>query len=135
MTTRKTRLYSGSRRSARATAAISEGSGRVLINKIPVELVTPYMARERILTPIELAGDYRDKVDLDVRVSGGGYMGQAEASAIAISRAFSKCFNSKEVRQVIVDFDKHILSGDPRRKEAKKFGGARARRKKQKSYC
>jgi len=134
LTTRKTRLYSGSRKSARATAAISEGSGRVLINKIPVELVTPYMARERILTPIELAGDYRDKVDLDVRVSGGGYMGQAEASAIAISRAFDKWFKTKDLRQRIVEFDKHLLSGDPRRKEAKKFGGPRARRKKQKSY-
>ena len=134
MRAKKAKLFPGARKSARATAAISGGSGRVTINKVPVEIVTPVLAREIILNPLELAGEYREKINIDVRVSGGGYMGQATASAMAISRAMESWFKTKELKQRIIEFDKHLLSGDPRRKEPKKFGGPGARRKKQKSY-
>ena len=40
----------------------------------------------------------------------------------------------KEIKNKISDFDKHLLSGDSRRSESKKFGGPGARRRKQKSY-
>ena len=59
MRAKKAKLFPGARKSARATAAISGGSGRVTINKVPVEIVTPVLAREIILTPLELAGEYR----------------------------------------------------------------------------
>lgn len=134
VTQKKTKLYSGSRKTARATAAFMQGTGRVRINNVPAEMVTPWVARERIMTPLELAGDYRGKVDIDVRVSGGGFMGQAEASAIAISKGFLDFFKSKELRSRIAGFDKHLISGDPRQAEPKKFGGPGARRKRQKSY-
>jgi small subunit ribosomal protein S9 len=39
-----------------------------------------------------------------------------------------------DLRKRINDFDKHLLSGDARQKEPKKFGGPGARRRKQKSY-
>jgi len=77
-------LYSGSRKTARATVAISAGSGKVRINKVPAELIMPEVAREIILTPLLLAEDIRDKVDIDAKVKGGGFMGRAEAVAIAI---------------------------------------------------
>ncbi|MBM3897468.1 MAG: 30S ribosomal protein S9 [Thaumarchaeota archaeon] len=134
MTQKKTKLYSGSRKTARATAAFMQGSGKVKINNVPAELITPWIAKERIMTPLELAGDYREKVDIDVRVSGGGFMGQAEAAAIAISRGFVDFLRHKELRQRIADYDKHLLSGDARQAEPKKFGGPGARRKRQKSY-
>ena len=87
-----------------------------------------------MLTPLELIGKHRDKVDINVRVSGGGYMGQAEACSIAICRALDTHFKTKEIKNRITDFDKHLLSGDSRRTESKKFGGPGARRRKQKSY-
>ena len=131
---KKSKLIPASRKTAKATAVVTTGQGRVYINKKPVEIITPLIARERMLTPLELIGKHRDKVDINVRVSGGGYMGQAEACSIAICRALDTHFNTKEIKNRITDFDKHLLSGDSRRTESKKFGGPGARRRKQKSY-
>ena len=41
---------------------------------------------------------------------------------------------TKDIKTRISEFDKHLLSGDSRRSESKKFGGPGARRRKQKSY-
>lgn len=128
------KLYSGSRKTAKATATIQAGSGRIRINKVPVELIMPKVARDVILTPLILAGDLRDKVDIDVKVKGGGFVGRAEAAAIAISRALVDWSKDSELKERIIEFDKHLLVEDPRRKEPKKFGGPGARRRKQKSY-
>ncbi|MFQ6134917.1 MAG: 30S ribosomal protein S9 [Nitrososphaerales archaeon] len=134
MVTRKIKLFPGSRKSAKATAAISPGTGKVRINSVPVEVIEPRVARERILVPLELAANLRNKVDIDVEVSGGGFMGQADAAAVSISRALTNWFKNEELKRRIAEYDKHLLSGDPRRKESKKFGGPGARRRKQKSY-
>jgi len=131
---RKAKAFSGSRKKARANAVISSGYGRVRINKIPVEILMPEIARERILTPLEFAGEHRKKVNIDVKVSGGGYMGRAEASATAISRSLINWFRSKDLKDTIINFDKHLISGDHRQSEPKKFGGPSARTRKQKSY-
>jgi small subunit ribosomal protein S9 len=40
----------------------------------------------------------------------------------------------EEIKEKLVAHDKHLLSGDPRQTEPKKFGGPGARRRKQKSY-
>ncbi len=134
MVNRKTKLYSGARKEARASAAIMPGTGKIRINNIPVEILTPTVARRRVLTPLVLSGELRDKVDIDVRVSGGGFMGQAEAAAMAISRALVDWTRGQELRKRIAEYDVHLLSGDARRSETKKFGGPGARRRKQKSY-
>jgi small subunit ribosomal protein S9 len=101
-----------------------------------------------VLTPVSLIGEIRNKVDIDVQVQGGGFMGQAFASAVAISRALvgegkggrdpkdhplTKGVR-EEIRKKIIEHDRHFLSGDPRQSESKKFGGPGARRRKQKSY-
>ncbi|HKW04771.1 MAG TPA: 30S ribosomal protein S9 [Nitrososphaerales archaeon] len=134
MVTKKTKLYSGSRKQARATAAIMQGTGKVKINNVPAEIFSPTVARQRILTPLILAGELRDKVDIDVRVAGGGFMGQAEAAAMAISRALADWTRGQEIRRRIAEYDVHLLSGDARQPETKKFGGPGPRRRKQKSY-
>jgi len=134
VTTRKTKLYSGARKQARATAAIMPGSGKIRINNVPVEVLTPTVARQRIMTPRILSGELRDKVDVDVRVSGGGFMGQAEAAAMAISKAMVDWTRGQELRKRLIEHDVHFLSGDARQSESKKFGGPGARRRKQKSY-
>ena len=87
MTTRKIKIFSGSRKKSKATATISNGTGKVKVNNVPVEIIEPRLSRERILAPLELASTLRDKVDIDVTVQGGGFMGQADAAAVSISRA------------------------------------------------
>jgi small subunit ribosomal protein S9 len=82
-------LYPGQRKTSRAVATISKGNGKVRINNIPAEIVQPDISKELILTPMNIIGDIRDKIDITVKVEGGGFMGQAFASAVAISRALS----------------------------------------------
>ncbi|MEE8132489.1 MAG: 30S ribosomal protein S9 [Nitrososphaerales archaeon] len=144
----KIELYPASRKTAKAVARIVKGSGRIRINNIPAELITPEIAKEIILTPVELAGDARNKVDISVRVQGGGFTGRAFACAVAISRALIGYTKGKkdpkdhplqkstreEIRERLVNYDRHLLIGDVRRTEPKKFGGPGARVRKQKSY-
>lgn len=144
----KTELYPGQRKTSRAVATIAKGSGKVRINNTPAELILPDVAKELVLTPLTLVGDYRNRIDIDVQVHGGGFMGSAFASAVAISRAltgqekggkdpkehpFTKNIR-EEIRKKITEYDRHLLSGDSRQSESKKFGGPSARRRKQKSY-
>jgi small subunit ribosomal protein S9 len=86
------------------------------------------------MEPLLLAGDSWKKLDIAVDVRGGGFMAQAEAARMSIARAIVKLLKSSEIEGVYKNFDRTMLSGDPRRKEPKKFGGPGARRKKQKSY-
>jgi small subunit ribosomal protein S9 len=141
-------LYPGQRKTCRAVATIFKGNGKVRVNNIPVEVLEPEAVKELILTPLILVGELRNKVDIKVQVEGGGFMGQAFASAVAISRALTGEGKGgrdpkdhpltknvrEEIRQKIIDFDRHLLAGDPRQVESKKFGGPGARRRKQKSY-
>jgi small subunit ribosomal protein S9 len=147
-TVNKIDLYPGQRKSCRAVATISKGNGKVRINNIPVEILEPEVVKELVLTPLALIGELRNKVNISVRVQGGGFMGQAFASAVAISRSLigegkggrdpkdhplAKNIR-EEIRKKITEFDRHLLAGDPRQTESKKFGGSGARRRKQKSY-
>jgi small subunit ribosomal protein S9 len=144
----KVDLYPGQRKTSRATATISKGNGKVRVNNIPAEVMEPEVAREVVLVPIRLIGEIRNRIDLSVKVHGGGFMGQAFASAVAISRALtgegkggkdpkdhplSRSIR-EEIRRKITEYDRHFLAGDPRQTESKKFGGPSARRRKQKSY-
>lgn len=146
--TAKAEIYFATRKTARAFVYIRKGNGSVRINNVPVEMVSQETARETILAPLEVAGDIREKVSISVRVHGGGYMGQAGAAAIAISRALVGWTKSRkeprdhplqkpvrdDLRKRLSEYDKYLVSGDARRKEPKKFGGPGARRRKQKSY-
>lgn len=144
----KSEIYFATKKTAKAHVHITKGIGKVKINNIPVEMIEYETVREIMLVPLELAGDTRNKINISVRVNGGGFMSQAVAVATAISRALSGWTKSKkdpkdhplskssriELMKKIIEFDKYLISGDARRKEPKKFGGPGARRKKQKSY-
>ncbi len=144
----KTEIYYATRKTSSAHVYITKGVGKVRINNVPVEMIQQETAREAILAPLEVSGDLRNKVNISVRVKGGGFMGQANAAATAITRALIGWTKSKkdprdhplskstreDLRNRINEFDKYLISGDARRKEPKKFGGPGARRKKQKSY-
>jgi len=132
---RKIILTSGKRKTAIARAVIREGKGRIRINGVPVEILMPEAARWKIMEPLLLVGDeVRSRVDIDVTVKGGGYMGQAEAARIAIARALWLWTGSEVVKELLVEYDRTMIAGDPRRKEPKKYGGRGARARFQKSY-
>lgn len=135
MPTKKVLVISGKRKTATARAVVKPGMGRVRINGVPLEIYEPEIAREKIMEPLIQAGDeVREQLDIDVKVSGGGYMGQAEASRMAIANGLLKWTKSSRLRRVFVEYDRTMVVGDPRRKEPKKFGGPGARARSQKSY-
>lgn len=133
-TKKKVTMATGKRKTAKARVAITDGKGRVRINNVPIHLHQPQMAREKIMEPIMLSGEYTDKVDVSIRVEGGGTLSQAEAARMGLAQGLVKHTKSKRLRSTFIEYDRNMLSGDDRRKEPKKFGGPSARSRKQKSY-
>jgi small subunit ribosomal protein S9 len=128
-------LTSGKRKTAIARATVRDGKGRIRINNIPIEIYRPRIARDNIMEPLLLTDEETLKqIDIDVNVSGGGFMGQAEASRMAIARALLSWTKSARLKTTFTDYDRSMIAGDPRRKEPKKFGGPSARARDQKSY-
>ena len=125
---------SGKRKTAIARGTIKEGTGRVRINKKPLELYSPELARLKLQEPLNIAGDIVDNVDITVRVRGGGVMSQAEAARMVIAKGLVQYTNDKDLKEKYVQYDRTMLVGDPRRSEPKKYGGPGARARKQKSY-
>ena len=125
---------SGKRKTAIARGTFHEGKGRIRINKCPVELYDPELARQKISEPLTLAGDVINDVDIDVKVIGGGVMGQAEAARMVIAKGLVQWTNDMDLKEKLVQYDRTMLVGDPRRSEPKKYGGSGARARRQKSY-
>ena len=123
----------GKRKQAIAKATLRPGKGVVRINNQLLDNYEPKLARLRLREPLILAGDTAKAVNINVRVSGGGYNAQAEAARLAIARALVQ--SSKKLEKVFLNYDRHLLVADVRRKEPHKpnrHGKARAKR--QKSY-
>ena len=126
---------SGKRKTAIARGTVQEGTGRVRVNKSPIELYSPELARLKLTEPLRLAGDdLVNTVDISVRVQGGGVMGQAEAARMVIAKGLVQWTNDVDLKERFTQYDRTMLVGDPRRSEPKKFGGPGARARKQKSY-
>lgn len=126
---------SGKRKTAIARATIRAGRGRIRINNVPLEIFEPQIARLKITeTLLQVGDELRNQIDINIKISGGGFMGQAEAARMAIARGLLKWTKSKHLQSVFTEYDRTMLAGDPRRKEPKKFGGPGARAKRQKSY-
>ncbi len=132
---KKVLVLSGKRKTAIARATVRPGRGRIRVNNVPVEIFEPKLARDKIMEPLLLTDDEVWKqLDVNVKVSGGGFMGQAEAARIAIAKGLLKWTKSTRLRTTLRDYDRTMIAGDPRRKEPKKFGGPSARARDQKSY-
>ena len=125
---------SGKKKTAVARATARDGSGRVRVNSVPIELVEPEIARLKMLEPFRIVDGVRDAVDLDVSVEGGGFSGQADAVRTAIARALVQHTNDAELRDAYMEFDRSLLVPDIRQTEPKKWGGPGARARYQKSY-
>ncbi|MFQ6063868.1 MAG: 30S ribosomal protein S9 [Candidatus Bathyarchaeia archaeon] len=128
-------LTSGKRKTAIARATVRSGKGRIRVNNVPLEIYEPKIARDKIMEPLlQTDEETLKQIDIDVKVSGGGFMGQAEASRMALARALLKWTKSAKLKTAFTEYDRSMISGDPRRKEPKKFGGPSARARDQKSY-
>ncbi len=125
---------SGKRKMAVARATVKAGNGKVRINKKPVEIHTPELAKDKIIEPLLLAAEKAKKVDITVTVGGGGIMGQAEAARTAIARGLVAFYDDDELKDLYKKYDRSLLVNDPRRKETKHPLGRGARKKRQKSY-
>jgi len=131
----KVLLTSGKRKTAVARATVRSGKGRVRVNNVPVEVLEPKIARDKILEPLLQAGDAVWKqLDVDIKISGGGFMGQAEAARTALARGLQRWTKSAHLQTLFTEYDRTLMAGDPRRREPKKFGGPGARARDQKSY-
>jgi small subunit ribosomal protein S9 len=133
--TKKVMVLSGKRKTAIARATVRMGKGRVRVNNVPIEVYEPKLARDKILEPLLLTDDkVWNQLDINVTVAGGGYMGQAEAARMALAKGLLKWTKSTRLRSTLIDYDRTMIAGDPRRSESKKFGGPGARARDQKSY-
>jgi small subunit ribosomal protein S9 len=125
---------SGKRKTAVARASIKKGKGLIRINKKPVELYEPEIARWKVMEPINIAKNHINDVNIDVDVKGGGFMSQASAVRTAIARGLVEFTGDPSLKLAFLDFDRSLLVSDSRRKEPKKPLGRGARKKRQKSY-
>jgi small subunit ribosomal protein S9 len=132
---KKVMVLSGKRKTAIARATVRLGKGKVRINNVPLEVYEPKLARDKILEPLLLTDDkVWNQLDINIAVAGGGYMGQAEAARMALAKGLLKWTKSTRLRSTLIDYDRTMIAGDPRRSESKKFGGPGARARDQKSY-
>ena len=131
---KKTVVASGKRKTAIARAVARKGEGRLRVNRTPIEIFQPEVARLKILEPITIADKRFAKLDVDVNVKGGGVMGQADAVRTALARAIVEFTGDDELKEQFVYFDRTLLVNDTRLKIPKKQLGRGARKKRQKSY-
>ena len=125
---------SGKRKTAIARATVQKGKGIVRINKKPVEIYEPEIARWKIMEPIKLAEKHINKINIDVDVEGGGFMSQANAVRTAIAKGLLEFTGDPSLKLAFLDHDRSLLVSDSRRKEPKKPLGRGARKRRQKSY-
>ena len=125
---------SGKRKTAIARATVKEGSGKVTINKTPLAIYSPELARLKIEEPLQLVPEKAAKVDIAVLVQGGGVMGQAAAVRTAIARGLVDYYKDDELEALFRAYERTLIVNDDRNKLPKKPMGPGARAKKQKSY-
>lgn len=124
---------SGKRKSAIARATVKDGKGEIKVNNASIDIIEPKMAKLRMMEPIILAGDVAKKVNVSVKVQGGGVSSQANAVRLAIAKAMAEYDTG--LKQVYLDYDRQLLVADVRFKETRKPNShGKARAKRQKSY-
>ena len=114
----------GRRKCASARVRITDGKGEFIVNGKKMEEYFPYFELQRIaLAPLETAGKI-GKLDVSVKVVGGGSKGQATAVSHGLSRTLVKY--DLEYKKSLKAAG--LLTRDSRIKERKKPGLKKARR-------
>ena len=129
---------SGKRKTAIARASISKGTGKIKIDSIPLETYGTRIVRMKLNEVLVIASSYinMDKIDIKVRVKGGGFMGQMDAIISAIARGLVEWSKDEKLHNAYLEYDRTIIAGDHRQTEPHKPSQSRKgpRHKRQKSY-
>jgi small subunit ribosomal protein S9 len=115
----------GRRKSAVARVYLSEGTGKIIINKVELEKYFPSAILQYVVKqPLNLL-DVAEKYDIKCNLDGGGFTGQSQALRMAIARALVKV-NAEDKKKLK---DQGFLTRDSREVERKKPGQPKARRR------
>ena len=121
----KTVFYgTGRRKSSVARVRLVEGTGKITINGKDIDEYLGLETLKVIVRQPLVATNTLTKYDVIVKVTGGGYTGQAGAIRHGISRALLEA--NAEYRPELKS--NGFLTRDPRMKERKKYGLKKARR-------
>lgn len=115
----------GRRKSAIARVYLTEGSGKITINKRDLtEYFPSAMLQYVVKQPLALL-EAEGKYDIKCNLDGGGFTGQSQALRLAIARALVK-INEEDKKSLK---DHGFLTRDSRVVERKKPGQPKARRR------
>ena len=115
------------RKTSSARVYLKKGKGDISVNDRKLdEYFGRKVAQMLVMQPIELL-DLSEKLDINIKVKGGGSFGQAGAIRHGISRALTSF--DEELRPQLKKAG--LLTRDPRRVERKKPGLVKARKSKQ----
>mgnify|MGYP006304327693 CR=1 FL=1 len=114
----------GRRKTSTAVVRLFDEKGELLINGSPISEYFPGEKAEiKYTRPFE-ASDMPNKFSADIKVSGGGRLGQLDAVVLGIARALLEYDES--LKDALNEYD--LLTRDPRMKERKKIYHRGARR-------
>ena len=117
----------GRRKTSSARVYLKKGKGDISVNDRKLdEYFGRKVAQMLVMQPLELL-DLSEKLDINIKVKGGGSFGQAGAIRHGISRALTSL--DEELRPQLKKAG--LLTRDPRRVERKKPGLVKARKSKQ----
>ena len=115
----------GRRKTAVARVYLTEGTGKITVNKREFESYFPTATLQyKVRQPLAMTNS-AENFDVKINVYGGGSTGQAEAVRMAIARAM--CEVDAENRGILKP--EGLLTRDPRMVERKKFGQKKARKR------
>ena len=125
--TTETHYATGRRKTSSARIYLSSGKGNIKVNDRDLDVYFGRkVAQMLVMQPLEMT-ELTDKVDINIKVKGGGSFGQAGAIRHGISRALISF--DEELRPQLKKAG--LLTRDPRRVERKKPGLVKARKSKQ----
>ncbi|MBR5689966.1 MAG: 30S ribosomal protein S9, partial [Prevotella sp.] len=108
----------GRRKSSVARVYLTEGTGKIVINKRELEQYFPSGILQYVVKqPLQLLG-VEGKYDIKANLDGGGFTGQSQALRMAIARALVK-INADDKKALK---DQGFLTHDSREVERKKPG-------------
>lgn len=114
----------GRRKEASARAKLTGGKGEYKINeKTAIDFLGNERLLKKTLAPLDAVSKV-GKYDIEVKVNGGGKIGQAEAIRHAITRALIK--EDESLKSTLRKLG--YVTRDPRAKERKKYGLKKARK-------
>ena len=115
----------GRRKSAVARIFLTEGTGKITINKRDLTEYFPSPILQFVVKqPLDLL-EATEKYDIKVNLNGGGFTGQSQALRLAIARALVK-INAEDKKALRAE---GFMTRDPRQVERKKPGQPKARRR------